>query len=178
MQAADEEPHRFEYRAVRLLVAVESIAVVALIVAILVIATIQVVTRYVLNAPAQWTEELAQLALVWLVFVSAGLVSAQDAHVTIRILGHALGSRGRRVLAGFAYVAVLASAVALIWLGIDPTVARMNLPLPATRWPAGLTYAGVLIGFGLVAVHTVINLWILLRGGYREAPEDEEAATI
>ena len=162
----------------RLLVALESITVVSLIVAIIVIATIQVVTRYVLNSPAQWTEELAQLALLWLVFIGAGLVSAQDGHVTIRVLGHALGRRGRRLLAGSAYVAVLTSAVALLWLGIDPTVARLELPLPATRWPAGLTYVGVLIGFTLIAVHTSINLWILLRGGYREAPEDEEQGII
>jgi len=163
---------------VRLLVALESITVVALIVAIIAIATIQVVTRYVLNAPAQWTEEVAQLALGWLVFIGAGLVSSQDAHVTIRVLGHALGPVGRRLLAALAYMAVIASAAALIWLGLDPAVARLELPLPATRWPAGLTYLGVLIGFALIAIHTTINLWILLRGGYTEAPEDDELAVI
>ena len=174
----DDEAPGLEYRLVRVLRSLEAVVVVALIVAILVIATIQVISRYVLNVSAQWTEEIAQLALLWLVFLSAGLVSASDGHVTIRILGGLLGRRGRRFLAGTAYVAVIASAVALIIVGFEPTVARLGLPLPATRWPAGLTYVGVLIGFGLIALHTTINLWILLRGRYQEAPEDIEEAII
>jgi TRAP-type C4-dicarboxylate transport system permease small subunit len=171
-----EEPRRFDYRPVRLLVLVESIAVVALLLAILAITTIQVVSRYVLNISVQWTEELAQLALVWLVFIGAGLVSAQDGHVTLRVFGKFLGARGRRLLAGLAYVAVIASAGALIWLGIGPTLARMKLPLPGSHWPAGLHYVAVLTGFALTLVHTSVNLWILIRGGYREAPEDIESS--
>jgi C4-dicarboxylate transporter DctQ subunit len=169
-----QEPRRYDYRAVRLLVALESIAVVAMIAAILAIATIQVVSRYVFNTSVQWTEELAQLCLVWLVFIAAGLVSSQDAHVTIRVLGGALGPRGRRLLAGFAYLAVILSSAVLIWLGTGPMLARMKLPLPASHWPAGLHYLGVLMGFTLILFHTAVNLWILLRGGYREAPEDVE----
>jgi TRAP-type C4-dicarboxylate transport system permease small subunit len=172
--AADQEPRRDHNRAVRLLIASEAVVVVLLTLAILGLATIQITARYILHISIPWTEELAQLTLLWLVFIGAGLVSAQDSHVTIRILGKLLRPRGRRLLAGFAYVVIIASVAILIWVGWEPMVARMRLPLPATRWPAGLHYVGVIVGLTLILVHTSINLWSLLRGRYLEAAEDVE----
>jgi C4-dicarboxylate transporter DctQ subunit len=157
---------------VRSLVLAESVAVVILLTAILVIASIQVVSRYVFNVSVQWTEELAQLALVWLVFIGAGLVSAHDGHVTIRVLGRALGATGRRLLAAFAYAVVIVGCGLVLWLGWAPMLSRMKLPLPASHWPAGLHYLAVLVGFALILVHTSLSLWDLLRGRYLEAPED------
>jgi TRAP-type C4-dicarboxylate transport system permease small subunit len=167
-----EGPPRRRHPVVRSLIILESIAVVALLTAILAIASIQVVSRYVFNVSVQWTEELAQLALVWLVFIGAGLVSAHDSHVTIRVLGRALGPTGRRLLAAFAYLVVIGGCGLVLWLGWAPMLSRMERPLPASHWPAGLHYLAVMIGFGLILFHTSLGLWSLLRGGYVEAPED------
>lgn len=160
----------------RLLIAVESVVVVGLIVALLVVTAIQVVGRYVLNIPIIWGEEVSQLGIVWLAFIGAALVSAKSDHVTMRLLGSRLGRRGRVSLAFLAHLLVIATCIAMVVISVQPTIARMRLPLPATHWPAGFTYLGAIIGFVLMSLHSAINAWVIARGGYDEAQDDLEGA--
>ncbi|MDE0211859.1 MAG: TRAP transporter small permease subunit, partial [Boseongicola sp.] len=47
---------------------------------------LQVVTRYVLNAPLPWTEELAAHLLIWMVFIGAVGVHRKDTHLRVEML--------------------------------------------------------------------------------------------
>ncbi len=173
-----ERPRRTDYRLTRFLIALEELAVVLLLAALLVISAIQVVSRYVLNISVQWTEEVSQIGIVWLAFLGAALVSGRSDHITMRVLGRLLRRRGRVVLSGLAYIIVIASSIAIVALGIGPTRSSMRIPLPATHWPAGLTYLGAMVGFVLIAVHSAINLLVVLRGGYDEARDDVEEGVL
>jgi TRAP-type C4-dicarboxylate transport system permease small subunit len=169
-----EAPRRTDYVVARLLTSLESVAVVGLTLALLVTSAIQVTTRYILDSPVTWTEETSIITLVWLAFIGAALVSGTSDHVTMRIGGKRLGRRGRVVLAVVSHLVVMASSLAVINMGYDATKAKMALDLPATGWPAGLSYLGALVGLGLIAVHSVLNAWVIVRGGYDEAAEDVE----
>jgi TRAP-type C4-dicarboxylate transport system permease small subunit len=177
-EGAQRRPRRTDYRATRFLIALEEGSVVFLMCALLAISAIQVVSRYVLNISVQWTEEVSQLAIVWLAFVGAALVSARSDHITMRVLGRLLRRRGRVMLSVLAYAVVIGSSVAIVALGFGPTRASMSIPLPATHWPAGLTYAGAMVGFVLIAVHSAINVIVVIRGGYDEARDDVDEGLI
>ena len=59
---------------------------------------LQIVTRYVLNAPLSWTAELSTLAWVWGVLWGAGLVLRDEEAIRFAILYGALPGLPRRVI--------------------------------------------------------------------------------
>jgi len=58
----------------------------------------QVVRRFVFDAPAAWTEELATIAFVWVVFWGAAFMTPLSAHVAFDLLESRFAPRVRRTL--------------------------------------------------------------------------------
>ncbi|NMJ43377.1 TRAP transporter small permease subunit [Roseomonas sp. JC162] len=80
----------------------------ALLVAMFVAFMLQVVTRYVLNAPLSWTAELSTLCWVWGILWGAGLVLRDEEEIRFDVLYGLLPQRLRRVADGIASAAVVA----------------------------------------------------------------------
>jgi TRAP-type C4-dicarboxylate transport system permease small subunit len=81
----------------------------ALLVAMFVAFMLQIVTRYVLNAPLSWTAELSTLAWVWGILWGAGLVLRDEEEIRFDIVYGAMSPGVRRVadaITGTAVVAV------------------------------------------------------------------------
>ena len=68
---------------------------------------LQIVTRYVLNAPFSWTAELSTLCWVWGILWGAGLVLRDEEEIRFDVLYGLLPQRLRRVADGIASVAVV-----------------------------------------------------------------------
>ncbi|CAN0593375.1 unnamed protein product, partial [Laminaria digitata] len=47
----------------------------------IVLALLQIIMRYGLNAPLQWTEEVAVFVLLWLTYIGAWVLLRDNAHV-------------------------------------------------------------------------------------------------
>lgn len=80
----------------------------ALLVAMFIAFMLQVVTRYVLNAPLSWTAELSTLCWVWGILWGAGLVLRDEEEIRFDVLYGLLPQRLRRVADGIASAAVVA----------------------------------------------------------------------
>ena len=46
----------------------------------------QVITRFLLNDPSQWTEEFLRYALIWMTMLGAPYAYGKDQHLSIRVL--------------------------------------------------------------------------------------------
>lgn len=68
----------------------------ALLVAMFIAFMLQIVTRYVMNAPLSWTAELSTLAWVWGILWGAGLVLRDDEEIRFDILYSNMPGRARR----------------------------------------------------------------------------------
>ncbi len=79
----------------------------ALLVAMFVAFMLQIVTRYVLNAPLSWTAELSTLAWVWGILWGAGLVLRDDEEIRFDILYGAMPGGIRRVCDAITGIAVV-----------------------------------------------------------------------
>jgi TRAP-type C4-dicarboxylate transport system permease small subunit len=79
----------------------------ALLLAMFVAFMLQIVTRYVLNAPLSWTAELSTLAWVWGVLWGAGLVLRDEEEIRFDLLYGAMPSGARRVCDGITGIAVV-----------------------------------------------------------------------
>ena len=79
----------------------------------------QIITRFVLEQPAEWTEILIRLSLIWMVFLGIPTAFRQGAMVSVDVLYRWSPPRLRRVLDWVVALAALALIGVILWWGFD-----------------------------------------------------------
>lgn len=79
----------------------------------------QIVTRFVLQEPAEWSEVLIRFSLIWMVFLGIPAAFRQGAMVSVDVLYRWSGPRMRRVLDYVVCVAALTLVAVIVWWGWD-----------------------------------------------------------
>lgn len=79
----------------------------------------QIITRFVLETPAEWTEVLIRFSLIWMVFLGIPAAFRAGAMVSVDLLYRSVSSRGRRVLDYIVCGAALLLVAVIIWWGWD-----------------------------------------------------------
>lgn len=79
----------------------------------------QIVTRFVLEQPAEWTEVLIRFSLIWMVFLAIPAAFRQGAMVSVDVLYRWSPPRVRRVLDWVVSLAALVLIGIIIWWGWD-----------------------------------------------------------
>ncbi|QNP48844.1 TRAP transporter small permease [Diaphorobacter aerolatus] len=79
----------------------------------------QIVTRFVLEQPAEWTEVLIRFSLIWMVFLAIPMAFRQGAMVSVDVLYRWSPPGMRRALDWVVSIAALALIGVLIWWGFD-----------------------------------------------------------
>lgn len=82
----------------------------------------QIVTRFVLEQPAEWSEILIRLALIWMVFLGIPVAFRQGAMVSVDVLYRWSPPRLRRFLDWMVCAASLALILVILWWGWDYAV--------------------------------------------------------
>ena len=79
----------------------------------------QIVTRFVLEQPAEWSEILIRVSLIWMVFLGIPMAFRQGAMVSVDVLYRWSPPRFRRVLDAIVSIAALALMLVILWYGWD-----------------------------------------------------------
>lgn len=79
----------------------------------------QIVTRFVLESPAEWTEVLIRFSLIWMVFLGIPTAFRQGAMVSVDMLYRLSGGRMRRWLDTVVALAALLLCSIILWWGWD-----------------------------------------------------------
>ena len=79
----------------------------------------QIVTRFVLEQPAEWTEVLIRFSLIWMVFLGIPMAFRQGAMVSVDVLYRWSPIKIRRVLEWVVFLASVLLVVVIIWWGWD-----------------------------------------------------------
>jgi TRAP-type C4-dicarboxylate transport system permease small subunit len=82
----------------------------------------QIITRFVLETPAEWTEILIRLSLIWMVFLGIPAAFRQGAMVSVDVLYRWSPPGMRRVLDAVVSLAALALVLVILWWGWDYAV--------------------------------------------------------
>jgi TRAP-type C4-dicarboxylate transport system permease small subunit len=141
---------------------------------------LQFFTRYVLNDSFAWTEEIATYLLVVIVFVGASMCVRINRHIQVDFLFRYLPRGAGRLLStaiDVVRVVFLAYAAYLVWQLMSII---SDEEMTTIRLPKNIVYAGVLLGFVLMAVRAVqvaVENW---RRGYSvlERPEAFDAPPV
>lgn len=77
----------------------------------------QIVTRFVIQEPAEWTEVLIRFSLIWMVFLGIAQAFRIGAMVSVDVLYRLAGRRLRRVLDTAVALAALGLIGVIVWVG-------------------------------------------------------------
>ena len=79
----------------------------------------QIVTRFIIERPAEWTEVLIRFSLIWMVFLGIPIAFRQGAMVSVDVLYRWSGRRMRRTLDWIVAAASLALIGVIVVVGWD-----------------------------------------------------------
>ena len=82
----------------------------------------QIVTRFVLEQPAEWSEILIRLSLIWMVFLGIPAAFRQGAMVSVDVLYRSVPRPLKRVLDWLVAIATLLLVGVILWWGWDYAV--------------------------------------------------------
>lgn len=82
----------------------------------------QIITRFVLEQPAEWSEILIRLSLIWMVFLGIPVAFRQGAMVSVDVLYRWSPPRLRRGLDWAVALASLGLILVILWWGWDYAV--------------------------------------------------------
>ncbi|NLZ04904.1 MAG: TRAP transporter small permease [Phycisphaerae bacterium] len=140
---------------------------VMVVVAVLVLdVLLQVFTRFVLNKPSSWTEELAVFMLIWVSLLGAAVALGRGAHLGIDYFMGKLPERVRLATEVFVFFCVAAfSFLVMVLGGIDLVRSTLELgqPSPALNVQMGHVYLAVPISGFFLTLYAVIALVERLR---------------
>ncbi|WP_367566918.1 TRAP transporter small permease [Lacrimispora sp.] len=120
----------------------------------------QVFTRYVLNSPAAFTEELVRYSLIWTGFIGAAYAFSTRQHMSLVLLRDSLSPGGRKVLMTFLDVLILLFAVFIITIGgFKLAMSAQKVYSALLGIPRSLVYAMAPISGLFIIVAQIINIY-------------------
>ncbi|MGJ9412721.1 TRAP transporter small permease [Aeromicrobium sp. CF4.19] len=161
-------------RVIRVVTAIElSIGCLALVL-MFALVLVQAGQRYLPFQGWSFTGELALFCLVWLTFVTAGVLVTSDSHIAIEVIDAAPSPIVRRVVRVFASLVVAAAGLGLTVQAWDLVGTQGVISSPAMGMPMSWLYAISIIGFISTTIRALIAA---ARFAVLGAPEREDDTT-
>ena len=119
----------------------------------------QVITRYLLNHPSTWSEELVSYLFAWSTMFGAAVVSGERGHMNIPVLIDRLGPAAKKGFHIFSEViALLFSAAILVFGGIRITDLAMGQMTSSLGVTVGVFYVVLPLCGALIVLYSVLNI--------------------
>lgn len=125
----------------------------------------QVFSRYIMNYPSTFTDELARFLLVWVSLLGAAYYSGKNLHIAINVLPSRLNPPNRRILNIFIHLIVITFVLTVFVIGGSMLVYytyTYHQTTPTLQIPMAFVYAiGPLSGL-LIIVYKISDIIDLL----------------
>ncbi len=126
----------------------------------------QVFSRFVLNNPSSFTEELARYLLIWLGLLGAAYVTGKKMHLAIDYFVNKLGNKGQKYLRTFIYTLVFLFALFVMVIG-GTNLVSITLHLRQTTSALGIqlgyVYLIVPVSGVLIMFYSFYNVYEFLK---------------
>ena len=138
-------------------VTVEEAAVFVILASLLITLSLQIASRFLFEFPLDWTEELARVGQMWLVFIGAAVGARRAEHFVVEIFmervhfpGKHRVARGIDVLVVGFFLALALISAYMVWFG---AIQKMPALTASVAWG----YAAIPVGTALIAFHFVCS---------------------
>jgi len=118
----------------------------------------QVASRYVLDDPSAFTDELARYLLIWLGLLGGAYFTGQNAHLSLNILETKLGPEAQRRLQIFISLLIFLFGLSVLVIGGARLVYisfHLGQSSSALRIPLGFVYLVVPLSGLLIAYYSI-----------------------
>ena len=133
----------------------------------------QVITRYILQNPSTWSEELVGYLFAWMSLLGASLVTSERGHMNIPVIVERFNTNTQKALNCLGeLIAFLFSAVILVFGGMQITSLAMGQMTSSLGVPIGVFYIVLPLCGVLNMIYTVMNMIDIVKGN----TEEKEAA--
>ena len=142
-------------------------------IAMVVLTCWQVFTRYVLQNPSSWSEELVSYLFAWASLLGASLVTGERGHMNIPIVLEKFSPAVQKLLNIFGELVAFAfSAIILVYGGVTITQLAMGQMTSSLGVQVGVFYVVMPLCGILNMIYTVLNIADICKGG---TPDGKEA---
>lgn len=132
----------------------------------------QVFTRYVLQNPSSWSEELVSYLFAWASLLGASLITGERGHMNIPILVDRMSPPVQKALNIFGELIAFAfSGIILVYGGIEISQLAMGQMTSSLGVAVGVFYVVMPLCGVLNMIYTVLNIVDICKGGTEEKKE-------
>ncbi|HIY16242.1 MAG TPA: TRAP transporter small permease [Candidatus Intestinimonas stercorigallinarum] len=125
----------------------------------------QVFTRYVLNNPSTWSEELVGYLFAWASLFGASLITGERGHMNIPVVVELMPAGTQKFFAIFGEIIAMAfSAVVLILGGYQITQLAMGQMTSSLGVAVGVFYVTMPICGVINILYTILNIYDICKG--------------
>jgi len=124
----------------------------------------EVVSRYVLNAPISWSEEMATYAFIWMIYIGSGVAFYRHAHIRVDYISYKLNPEtikriefGLNLLMAIFFIFLLITGIRFA----VPNLHADSYTLPVIK--LGWIYVAVPIGALLMLCNLARNFFLIYR---------------
>lgn len=128
----------------------EEIICVVLLAGIVCLTVAQVFSRFVMNSPIGWTEELARILMIWMVFFGSSAAVKRNEHIKIEVFLNRLSDKWRNYLGKITGVIVGVLLIVLIYQGTLLTFKMASIPTVTLPISWSFVYSAVPIGCAFI----------------------------
>ncbi len=119
----------------------------------------QVVARFVLQSPADWSEAWTRASLIWTVMLGVALAFRQGAMLSVEVLHSLLHGRAQRGLEAVVLCIVVGFLGFLFWVGAQMVWRVRFQTMPSLEISISWIYLAIPVGAGL-AVVGIVAWWL------------------
>ncbi len=132
----------------------------------------QVIARFVLRSPADWSEVATRALLIWAVLLGVALAFRHGAMISVELLRNSLTGRAQRLLEHLIALVCTVFMVMLAWIGGQMTWRVRFQNVPSLDISISWIYLAIPVGATLAAL-AIIARWA--QGPVQAAPQRNDA---
>ena len=145
--------------------AVLNVSTVIALMTILGLMTLQIIMRYVFRNPLQWTDEISQMAMVWMTFLGSVVAFRERGHICVDLLTNIFPKGLSRIITGIIDVICIGFLCVLAVTGTQYVQANIKTVSLVTGLSKGLTYTVIPISAVWMILYVVRDMVANLKEG-------------
>ena len=135
-----------------------------LVVAEIAVLSAGVVSRYVLQDPLTWSDELASVLFLWLAMLGAVVAMQRGEHMRLTVFVAKLSPDKRLFVEALVACLTVVFCAVLMWPAWEHMDEQWVILTPALEIPDAWRVAAVLVGLGLMLLQSLLQVWRLGAG--------------
>ncbi|MGD1972290.1 MAG: TRAP transporter small permease [Desulfobacterales bacterium] len=139
-----------------------------LIAAMTILVFLQVVFRYLLDAPLDWSEEMASFAFVWMALLGASVGLKNDDHPGLDIFYQIFPDWAKKLCGIIINLAILFMLVVLFIFGLKLTIAMQMQRTAALGYSISYVYAVLPLSAIIMFIHVSVKFVLLIANSKAE----------